>query len=162
MPNKKLDDLFHDVLKDVYWAELKILDSLPKMANAAQSRELRDAFLKHRDETEGQVERLRQIFDMIGKPARGKTCDAIRWMIEEDEEVIKGYNDSEALDAGLIADGQAVEHYEMARYGTLRAWAKRLGMKDAAKLLKQTLDEEKKTDALLTELAEEDANRRAA
>lgn len=162
MPNKRLDDLFHDVLKDVYYAETKILESLPKMADAAQSEELRKAFLKHRDETEGQVQRLRQVFEMIGQPPKGKTCEAIRGMIEEDEEVIRDYNDSDVIDAGLIADGQAVEHYEMARYGTLKAWAKQLGMDEAASLLNQTLDEEKKTDALLTELAEADANRKAA
>jgi len=162
MPNKKLDDLFYDVLKDVYFAELKILESLPKMAEAAQSGQLRDAFLKHRDETEGQVERLKQVFDMIGQPAKGKTCEAIRGIIDEDKEIIDEYSDSDALDAGLIADGQTVEHYEMARYGTLKAWAKRLGMEDAANLLDQTLDEEKNTDAILTELAEADANRKAA
>lgn len=162
MPKKTLDDLFHDVLRDVYFAEMKILGSLPKMAEAARSKELRDAFLAHRVETEGQIERLKQVFEMIGHPAKGKTCDAILGIIDEGEEVIKTYGDTETIDSGLIADGQAVEHYEMARYGTLKAWAKRLGMDDAADLLGQTLEEEKKTDALLTELAEMEASRMAA
>ncbi len=153
MPEKKLNDLFFDMLKDIYFAERQILKSLPKMAKAARSEELRNAFLKHREETEGQVERLQQIFEMLGKRAQGKTCDAINGIIEEGEEIIEEYKGSEALDAGLLADGQAVEHYEMARYGTLKNWATQLGMKDAATLLDATLQEEKKTDALLTKLA---------
>ncbi len=162
MPEKKLNDLFFDMLKDIYFAERQILKSLPKMAKAARSEELRNAFLKHREETEGQVERLQQIFEMLGKRAQGKTCDAINGIIEEGEEIIEEYKGSEALDAGLLADGQAVEHYEMARYGTLKNWATQLGMKDAATLLDATLQEEKKTDALLTKLAEAGVNRKAA
>ncbi len=162
MPEKKLNDLFFDMLKDIYFAERQILKSLPKMAKAARSDELRNAFLKHREETEGQVERLQQIFEMLGKRAQGKTCDAINGIIEEGEEIIEEYKGSEALDAGLLADGQAVEHYEMARYGTLKNWATQLGMKDAATLLDATLQEEKKTDALLTKLAEAGVNRKAA
>jgi ferritin-like metal-binding protein YciE len=163
MPEKKqLNDLFLDTLKDIYFAERQILKNLPKMAKAAQSEELKAAFTKHREETEGQIERLQQIFEMLGKRAQGKTCDAINGIIAEGEEIIEEYKGSDALDAGLLADGQAVEHYEMARYGTLKNWANQLGMKDAANLLDQTLQEEKKTDALLTKLADAAVNRKAA
>jgi ferritin-like metal-binding protein YciE len=162
MADKTLNDLFFDNLKDIYFAERQILKSLPKMAKAAQSQELKNAFLTHREETEGQIERLQQIFDMLGKRAQGKTCEAIKGILEEGEETIENYSGSEALDAGLVAGGQAVEHYEMARYGTLKSWAIQLGMKDAAKLLDQTLQEEKKTDALLTTLAQTQVNRKAA
>jgi len=163
MPEKKqLNDLFLDTLKDIYFAERQILKNLPKMAKAAQSEELKAAFTKHREETEGQIERLQQIFEMLGKRAQGKPCDAINGIIAEGEEIIEEYKGSDALDAGLLADGQAVEHYEMARYGTLKNWANQLGMKDAANLLDQTLQEEKKTDALLTKLADAAVNRKAA
>ncbi|MGO9391391.1 YciE/YciF ferroxidase family protein [Rhodoblastus sp.] len=162
MPEKKLNDLFYDMLKDIYFAERQILKSLPKLAKAAHSEELRNAFLKHRDETEGQVERLQQIFEMLGKRAQGKTCEAINGILEEGQEIIEEYKGSEALDAGLLAGGQAVEHYEMARYGTLKNWATQLGMADAANLLDETLQEEKKTDALLTQLAQSEVNRKAA
>lgn len=162
MPDKTLNDLFFDNLKDIYFAERQILKNLPKMAKAAHSEELRNAFLKHRDETEGQIERLQQVFEMLGKRAQGKTCEAINGILEEGEETIEAYKDSDALDAGLVAGGQAVEHYEMARYGTLKNWAMQLGMKDASNLLDQTLQEEKKTDALLTKLAESQVNRKAA
>jgi ferritin-like metal-binding protein YciE len=144
MLEKKLDDLFYDLLKDIYFAERQILKSLPKMAKAAHSEELKNAFLKHREETEGQVERLQQIFEMLGKRAQGKTCDAINGIIAEGEEIMEEYKGSDALDAGLLADGKAVEHYEMARYGTLKNWATQLGMKDAAGLLDETLQEEKR------------------
>ncbi len=162
MPEKKLNDLFYDMLKDIYFAERQILKSLPKLAKAAHSEELRNAFLKHRDETEGHVERLQQIFEMLGKRAQGKTCEAINGILEEGQEIIEEYKGSEALDAGLLAGGQAVEHYEMARYGTLKNWATQLGMADAANLLDETLQEEKKTDALLTQLAQSEVNRKAA
>jgi ferritin-like metal-binding protein YciE len=163
MPEKKqLDDLFLDTLKDIYFAERQILKNLPKMAKAAQSQELKNAFTKHREETEGQIERLQQIFEMLGKHAQGKTRDAINGIIAEGEEIIEEYKGSDALDAGLLADGQAVEHYEMARYGTLKNWANQLGMKDAADLLDETLQEEKKTDALLSKLADAEVNRKAA
>jgi ferritin-like metal-binding protein YciE len=162
MPDRTLNDLFFDNLKDIYFAERQILKNLPKMAKAAHSEELRNAFLKHREETEGQIERLQQVFEMLGKRAQGKTCEAINGILEEGEETIETYKDSDALDAGLVAGGQAVEHYEMARYGTLKNWAMQLGLKDAARLLDQTLQEEKKTDALLTKLAESQVNRKAA
>jgi ferritin-like metal-binding protein YciE len=162
MAEKKLNDLFLDMLKDIYFAERQIVKNLPKMAKAAQSEELKDAFLKHREETEVQIERLQQIFEMLGKRAQGKTCEAINGILEESEDIIADYKGSDALDAGLLADGQAVEHYEMARYGALKNWATQLGMNDAANLLDETLQEEKKTDALLTELAGARVNREAA
>jgi ferritin-like metal-binding protein YciE len=162
MTEKKLSDLFHDTLKDIYFAERQILKSLPKMAKAVKSKELKDAFLTHRDETEEHVERLEHIFELIGKRAQAKTCEAIRGILEEGDEVAKEYAGSEALDAGLLAGGQAVEHYEISRYGALKAWATQLGMRDAARLLEKTLQEEKKTDALLSKLAETNVNLKAA
>jgi ferritin-like metal-binding protein YciE len=161
MAEKTLNDLFLTTLKDVYYAEKQILKALPKMAKAAESEELKGAFLKHRDETSGQIQRLEQVFEMLDKRAAGKTCEAIKGIIEEGQEIMEDFEDSDALDAGLIAAGQAVEHYEMSRYGTLRTWARRLGLGDAARLLDQTLAEEKKTDELLTRLAEASANPKA-
>jgi ferritin-like metal-binding protein YciE len=158
---KKLDDLFHDTLKDIYFAEKKILTALPKMAKAAQSEALRAAFEKHHSETEGQVERLEKVFDMIGKKPQGKTCDAIIGLVEEGQEVMKEYKGSPALDAGLLAGAQAVEHYEISRYGTLKTWANELGLGDAVGLLDATLQEEKKTDATLTKIAESVVNQEA-
>ena len=152
MPEKKLNDLFYDTLKDIYFAERQILKALPKMANATQSEELRNAFMTHRDETEGHVQRLQEIFELMGRRAQAK----------EGEEIMEEYSGSEALDAGLLASAQAVEHYEMSRYGTLKNWAAQLGMKDAVSLLDETLQEEKKTDALLTKLAETKVNLKAA
>lgn len=162
MAEKLLDNLFHDTLKDIYYAERQILKALPKMARGAQSERLRSAFEDHREQTETHVERLQKVFEIIGKPARGKTCPAIDGIIEEGEEVMAAFKGAPALDAGLIAAAQAVEHYEMARYGTLRQWAKQLGLKDAAALLEQTLEEESSTDELLTDLAESEANIEAA
>ena len=159
---KTLDDLFLETLKDMYHAEKQILRAPPKMAKAADSEELRQAFQTHRDETEGQVARLEQVFEMLGKPARGKPCEAIQGIIEEGKEVMEDFKGSDALDAGLVAGAQAVEHYEISRYGTLKTWATQLGMRDAAKLFDETLAEEKKTDALLTKLAESSANGKAA
>jgi ferritin-like metal-binding protein YciE len=158
---KKLDDLFHDTLKDIYFAEKKILTALPKMAKAAQSQDLRTAFEKHRTETEGQVDRLEQVFELIGKKAQGKTCDAILGLVEEGQEIMKEYKGSPAIDAGLLAGAQAVEHYEISRYGTLKTWAGELGLSDAVKLLDATLQEEKKTDATLTRIAETVVNQEA-
>ena len=158
---KKLDELFHDTLKDVYFAEKKILTTLPKMMKAAQNDDLRAAFEKHRGETEGQVERLEQVFAIIEKKPQGKTCDAIMGLVKEGEEVIQEYKGSPALDAGLLAVAQSVEHYEISRYGTLKAWAAELGHEDAVTLLDETLEEEKNTDAALTELAESVINQGA-
>src|SRR4051794_35042102 len=160
--DKKLNDLFLDTLKDIYFAEKQILKALPKMAKAAQSDKLRAAFEKHHGETKGQVERLEQIFELLDKPARGKTCDAIQGILDEGKEIMEEYKSCEALDAGLLAAAQAVEHYEISRYGTLKQWALQLGMKDAARLLDQTLQEERKTDASLTTLAEAAVNLAAA
>jgi ferritin-like metal-binding protein YciE len=158
---KTLDNLFHDTLKDIYYAEKKILATLPKMAKAAQNDELTAAFEKHRAETERQVERLERVFDLIDKKAQGKTCDAIVGITEEGAEIMKDYKGSPALDAGLIAAAQAVEHYEISRYGTLRTWAEELGLNDAVSLLQQTLEEEKATDQALTKIAESVVNQEA-
>jgi ferritin-like metal-binding protein YciE len=159
---KTLHDLFHEALKDIYFAEKKILASLPKMAKAAQSPQLRAAFEKHHGETEAHVERLEQVFELIDKPARGKTCPAINGLADEAKDVMKDFKGSSAIDAGLLAAAQSVEHYEISRYGTLRTWAQTLGMRDAAQLLERTLQEEKKTDETLTRLAEGEVNREAA
>jgi ferritin-like metal-binding protein YciE len=158
---KKLEELFHDTLKDIYFAEKKILATLPKMAKAAQNEELQDAFQKHRSETEGHVQRLEKVFSIIGKRPQGKTCKAIVGITEEGAEVMEEYEGSPALDAGLLAAAQAVEHYEISRYGTLRTWAEELGMDDAVALLEATLKEEKATDEALTEIAEDVVNQEA-
>ncbi len=166
MPSRKsanpLEDLFTETLKDIYFAEKQILRALPKMAKEATSPELKQAFEKHRDETEGQVERLNEIFESMGRPARGKTCEAIIGIIDEAKEMMDEFKGEDALDAGLAASAQTVEHYEIARYGTLKSWARQLGMEDAAKLLDETLQEEIKTDKLLTDLAMKTINRKAA
>jgi ferritin-like metal-binding protein YciE len=158
MAGKALEDLFHDMLKDVYYAERKILKTLPKMAKGAQSPKLKAAFEKHHEETEGQIERLQQVFEIFGKRAVGKTCPAIDGIVEEGEEILEEFKGSPALDAGLLATAQAVEHYEMARYGTLKTWAGMLGLKDAVKLLDETLQQEGATDHALTALAEASVN----
>ena len=158
---KTLQDLFHDTLKDIYFAEKKILTALPKMAKAAQSDDLRAAFEKHEGETEKQVERLEQVFDLLGESARGKNCPAIMGIIEEGQEIMKEYKGTPALDAGLLSAAQAVEHYEISRYGTLKTWAGELGLDQAVRLLDATLAEEKATDEALTELAEAAVNQRA-
>lgn len=153
MADKDLNTLFHDQLKDIYYAERKIVKALPKMARGAQSEELKAAFKTHKEETEVHIERLQKIFEILGKRAQGKTCPAIDGILEEGEEVLEEFKGAAALDAGLVAAAQAVEHYEMARYGTLRSWAIVLGMKDAAELLGETLKEETKTDELLSSLS---------
>jgi ferritin-like metal-binding protein YciE len=158
---KTLEDLFHDTLKDIYFAEKKILTALPKLAKAANSEDLKAAFAKHIGETEGQVERLERVFALIGKPAKGKTCPAILGLVEEGSEVSKEFKNSPALDAGLLSGAQAVEHYEISRYGTLIAWANQMGLNEAVKLLEQTLKEEKATDEALTDLAETSLNEMA-
>jgi len=160
--DKTLDDLFLDTLKDIYYAEKQILKALPKMAKAAEDPELKAGFEQHREETEGHVERLEQIFEMLGQPARGKTCDAILGILEEGKSIIEDYKGTHALDAGLISAAQAVEHYEMARYGTLKAWANLLGRKDAAQLLDATYKEESATDRKLSQLATSAENAKAA
>jgi ferritin-like metal-binding protein YciE len=158
---KQLDELFHDTLKDIYYAEKKILSALPKMAKAAHNDDLRAAFEKHKTETEGQIDRLEQVFQLIEQKPQGKKCAAIEGILEEGQEIIKEYKGSPALDAGLVSAAQAVEHYEIARYGTLRTWAEELGLNQAMKLLQQTLDQEEATDRALTELAESVVNQEA-
>lgn len=158
---KTLEDLFHDTLKDIYYAERKILKALPRMQRAAQSEELKAAFEKHLRETEGQVERLQKIFELMGKRPQAKTCEAIEGILAEGEGIIKDYKGTDALDAGLISSAQAVEHYEITRYGTLRRWASELGMDEAAALLSTSLEEESAADEGLTELAEGRVNQAA-
>jgi ferritin-like metal-binding protein YciE len=158
---KNLQELFHETLKDIYFAEKKILSALAKMVKAAQSKDLKAAFEKHEKETEEHVARLEKVFETIDEAPRGKTCDAIIGIIEEGQEVMKKFKGAPALDAGLLAAAQAVEHYEIARYGTLKTWATELGFEDAVKLLEATLGEEKKTDETLTQLAEREVNQHA-
>ena len=161
MPEKDLHELFHDTLKDIYFAEKKILSALPKMAKAAEAPELKAAFEKHETETEEHVARLEQVFEAIDEAPRGKTCDAIMGILEEGQEIIKEYKGKPARDAGLLAAAQAVEHYEMSRYGSLKTWAKELGLKEAVGLLDKTLSEEKNTDATLTKIATSNVNQHA-
>src|SRR6185312_1716728 len=159
MPSENsLQELFHDTLKDIYYAEKKILAALPKMAKAAQNEDLKAAFQKHEAETEEQVSGLDQVFELIEEKPQGKNCPAIVGIIEEGQEIIKEYKGSPALDAGILSAAQAVEHYEIARYGTLATWAEELGLSQAVKLLQTTLKEEKKTDETLTSLAESCVN----
>jgi ferritin-like metal-binding protein YciE len=160
--DKDLNALFLDTLKDIYYSEKQIYKSLPKLAKVAHSDQLRAAFEKHHDETEGHIERLEKIFELLGKPARGKKCDAIEGILDESKEIIDEYEDAPALDAGLLAAAQAVEHYEISRYGTLKAWADKLGLKDAVRLLDETLAEEKKTDEALSKIAASAVNTEAA
>jgi ferritin-like metal-binding protein YciE len=157
----RLGELFLVALKDIYTAEKQMLRAMPKLSRQSQSEQFRQAMERHGVETETQVERLEQVFEMLGKPARGKPCEAIEGLIKEAQEVAEEFKGSDALDAGLVSAAQALEHYEIARYGTLKAWAEELGMRDAAKLLDETLQEEKRTDALLTKIAEERVNQRA-
>jgi ferritin-like metal-binding protein YciE len=159
---KSLEDLFIHLLKDIYYAEKQILKALPKMAEKADSAELRKAFQHHLKETEGQVDRLEKVFALCDRKPVGETCPAIKGILEEGKEMMQDAVDPDALDAGMIADAQAVEHYEISRYGTLIAWANQLGMSDAAKLLSQTLEQEYNADQALTKLAESRLNREAA
>jgi len=157
----RLDDLFHETLKDVYFAEKKLVATLPKMATAASSPELKKAFEKHKIETEGQVKRLEDVFVLIAAKPQAKTCHAIVGIVKEGEGLIEEYAGTLALDPALIAVAQAVEHYEIARYGTLKCWAEELGIDGAVRLLDATLDEEKRTDKALTDLAVSAVNRHA-
>ncbi|MFA6154211.1 ferritin-like domain-containing protein [Mesorhizobium sp.] len=155
---KGLSDLFHATLKDIYFAEKKILATLPKMAKAAQSPDLKAAFEKHHGETQEHVARLEEIFEIIDKKPQAKTCAAIMGITEEGAEIMEEYKGAPALDAGLLAVAQAVEHYEISRYGTMRTWASELGLDEAVTLLDLTLGEEKTTDKALTQLAESAVN----
>jgi ferritin-like metal-binding protein YciE len=159
---KSLDDLFMHFLQDIYYAERQLLKALPKMAKNAQLPALKEAFTAHHQETIHQVERLDQVFEHLGKPAKGVPCEVIKGLIEETEEVIGASDVGPVRDAGLIACGQAVEHYEMARYGALIAWAQADGNKDVVGLLQQTLDQEKKADKLLNDLAVKQINKSAS
>jgi ferritin-like metal-binding protein YciE len=158
---KTLDDLFEETLKDIFYAENKILKALPKMAKAAHSDELRAAFQKHEKETQGQVSRLEKVFKLIDVAPKGKKCQAIEGIIEEGAEIMKEFKRAPALDAGLVSAAQAVEHYEIARYGTLKRWAEQMGLHEAIRLLDATLTEEKNTDESLTELADSMINQQA-
>jgi ferritin-like metal-binding protein YciE len=158
---KDLKQLFHDTLKDVYHAEKQLVRALPKMAKAAQNSELRQAIENHLAETQGQVQRLERVFEIMGERASTKPCHGMMGLVEEGQEVIKEFKGDPA-DAGIIGAAQAVEHYEIARYGTLKTWASQLGMRDAARLLEETLAEEKKADQLLTQIAESGVNQQAA
>ena len=158
---ESLEELFVETVKDIYYAEKKILKALPKMAKKATSPDLAAAFEAHMEETEGQIERLEKIFELLGKTPRGKTCAAIEGILEEGTEIMSEATDDTTRDAGMLAAAQAVEHYEISRYGTLKTWARELGLDDAAQLLEQTLGEEKKTDATLSEIAESAVNQEA-
>ena len=158
---KDHSDLFLHFLQDIYYAERQIVKALPKMAKAAQSATLKAAFTEHLHQTQTQVERLQQVFEHIGKPAKAKTCEAIQGLIEEGDEVVHDFEQGAVRDAGLAACAQAVEHYEIARYGALIAWAKAAGHAEVAKLLQQTLDEEKATDQKLNQLAETELNQQS-
>jgi ferritin-like metal-binding protein YciE len=153
---KTLADAFYETLKDVFYAEKQSIRALKKSAKAAKASELKIAFENHADESAHQVERITQIFELIGKPARAKTCEAMQGITSEMEEDLEDFGSTEASDAVLIGCGQAIEHYEIARYGTLRAWARKLGLADVEKLLGETLEEEKKADARLSQIAEQD------
>ena len=159
---KTLDDLFLDTLKDIYYAEKQIVKALPKMAKAATAPELKAGFEQHAEESQGHVDRLEQVFELIGKPARGKTCEAILGILEEGKTIMDEFKGTVALDAGLVSAAQAVEHYEIARYGTLKTWAGQMGLTDAVALLDATLKEEIATDKKLTQVATSTANRKAA
>jgi ferritin-like metal-binding protein YciE len=162
MAVKTMEDLFIETTKDIYYAEKQILKALPGMVKKAGSKKLKDALETHRQETEGQVDRLDQVFKLFDVAPRGKKCDAIEGIIAEAKEHMEDIDDKQILDAGMIGSAQTVEHYEIARYGTLIAWAKQMGRDDAIKLLKANLEEEKKADRLLTEIAEAAVNQRAA
>jgi|SRR5690606_8543164 len=160
--SRTLETLMLETLKDIYHAEKQILRALPKMAKAASSDELRNGLEQHRKETEGQIERLEKVFEALDKTPRGKTCEAMQGLIAEGQDIMEDFSNSDALDAGLVAASQAIEHYEISRYGTLRTWAQQLGMDEAAKLFEQNLEEEKRTAAMLTKMAEAEVNRQAA
>jgi ferritin-like metal-binding protein YciE len=159
---KTMDDLFVHTLQDIYYAESQIAKSLPKMIEKTTSPELRQAFQTHLTETQGQIKRLEQVFQMHGQPVKGVTCAAMDGILEEATEIMGDVEDKEVLDAAMLASAQAVEHYEITRYGTLVAWAKELGRQDCASVLQQNLDEEKATDRKLSTLAESRVNQRAA
>ncbi|MDX7953305.1 DUF892 family protein [Lichenihabitans sp. Uapishka_5] len=155
---KTLSDAFYETLKDVYYAEKQSVRALTKSAKAAKAPELKQAFEAHRDESAGQVERLEQVFEILGKPARAKTCEAMQGIVTEMQEDLEEFGGTDAADAVLIGCAQAVEHYEIARYGTLKSWAGQLGLDEAVTLFDATLSEEKAADEKLSQVAESIAN----
>ena len=159
---KTMNDLFVHQLQDIYYAEKQLVKALPKMAEKATDKLLKQGFLTHLDETRTHVTRLEEVFRMHGAEVKAVNCPAIDGIIEEADDVAGEIEDKKVLDAGLIAAAQAVEHYEIARYGTLIAWAKQLGRSDCASMLQKNLDEEKAADKKLTALAESSVNRKAA
>lgn len=161
-PIKTLDDLFVHTLQDIYYAENQIAKSLPKMIGKATDPQLKQGFETHLEETKNQIKRLEQVFQMHGQPVKGVTCAAMDGILEEATETMSDVGDKDVLDAAMLASAQAVEHYEITRYGSLIAFAKQLGRQDCAAVLQQTLDEEKATDQKLTALAESRVNRQAA
>ena len=162
MPLQSLDDLFVHFLRDIYYAEKQILKALPKMARKADSDKLREAFEHHLEETQGHVANLEQVFELLGLKARGVTCEAIDGILDEGKEIMGEAQDPDTRDAGMIAAAQAVEHYEITRYGTLIAWANQLGKADVAPLLQANLEQEYAADRKLTDLAQKALNREAA
>ena len=158
MKIQNFEDLFHDMLQDIYYVEKKLVKTLPGMAKKATAPDLRTAIEDHLTETEGHVQRLEQVFELLGKTPKAKKCEALEGLIAEAEEVMSEITDKQTLDAAIIASAQAVEHYEIARYGTLCSWAEQLGQDDAADLFEKTLEEEKAADEKLTEIAEEEGN----
>lgn len=159
---KTLDDLFVHTLRDIYYAEKRILKALPLMIDKATDRELKAGFESHLRETEEHVKRVEEVFSMHGVEAKTVTCPAIDGILEEADEISGEVADKEVLDAALAAAAQAVEHYEITRYGTLVAWATQLGRSDCARVLQRNLDDEKKADALLSKIAMSKVNMRAA
>ncbi len=161
MAIKNLNDLYVHTLKDIYYAEKQILKALPKMMKKADSSQLAALFSEHKAETETQVNRLEQVFKIIGEPAKGEKCPAIEGIIKETEELMSEVEDADTLDAAMIASAQAVEHYEITRYGSLISWAERLGHEEVVNILRDTLGEEKDADSKLTRLAEDHLNQEA-
>jgi ferritin-like metal-binding protein YciE len=154
MAEKTLKDAFYETLKDVYYAERAGLKSIRKAVKAAEHPDLKQALSEHGEESQHQVERLTQVFEILGKPARAKTCEAMQGITSEMEEDLEDFGGTEAGDDVLIGCAQAIEHYEIARYGMLKTWAKKLGMDEAESLLSETLEEEKRADERLTAVAE--------
>ena len=162
MTVKTLDDLFHETLKDLYYAEKKLVKTLPKMARKAAAPRLKEAIQHHLAETEGHVTRLEKVFAMLDRKPTAKKCEAVEGLVKEAEGVLADIEDAQTRDAGLISSAQTVEHYEIARYGTLVCWARQLELKDAEMLLQKTLDEEQAADKKLSRLAEDYVNQKAA
>jgi ferritin-like metal-binding protein YciE len=162
MTVKTLNDLFHETVKDIYYAEKKLVKSLPKMIKLATSPDLKHAIESHLEETKTHITRLEEVFGIMGKKPVAKKCEAIEGLLKEADEVVGEIEDTEVRDTGIISSAQTVEHYEISRYGTLVAWARQLDMNDAADLLEQTLEEEKAADEKLTSIADEQPMRQAA